>query len=32
MDTGHALAMMASIAILLFIGFFTFSPALRHLD
>jgi MFS family permease len=31
-DTGHALAMLAGVAILLFIGFFTFSPALRQLD
>lgn len=31
-DTGHALAMLASVAILLFLGFFTFSPSLRSLD
>ena len=32
MDTGHALAMLAGIPIVLFIGFFAFSPALRSLD
>jgi MFS family permease len=31
-DIGHALAMLAGVAILLFAGFFTFSPALRALD
>jgi MFS family permease len=30
--TGHALAMMAGLATLAFIGFFAFSPALRELD
>jgi MFS family permease len=30
--TGHALAAMAGIALLSFIGFFAFSPALRSLD
>jgi MFS family permease len=31
-DTGHALAMMASVALLSFIGFFAFSQPLRELD
>ncbi len=31
-DTGHALAAMASVAALLFASFFVFSPALRSLD
>lgn len=30
--TGHALAAMAGTSLLLFVGFFTFSPALRSLD
>ena len=30
--TGHALAMMAGMAMLAFIGFFVFSPSLRALD
>ena len=30
--TGHALAAMASVALLSFVGFFAFSPALRELD
>jgi MFS family permease len=30
--TGHALAAMAGVALLSFIGFFAFSPALRRLD
>lgn len=30
--TGHALAMMAGLAVLLFLGFFAASPALRSLD
>ncbi len=30
--TGHALALMAGLAMLSFVGFFTFSPALRSLD
>jgi len=30
--TGHALAVMAGMALLTFIGFFAFSPALRELD
>jgi MFS family permease len=30
--TGHALAAMAGMALLLFVGFFSFSPALRSLD
>ena len=32
MDTGRALAMMASVALLSFIGFFAFSQPLRDLD
>ena len=31
-STGHALAAMAGVALLSFIGFFAFSPALRKLD
>jgi MFS family permease len=31
-DTGHALAMMASVALLSFVGFFVFSQPLRELD
>jgi MFS family permease len=31
-DTGHALAMMASVALLSFVGFFAFSQPLRELD
>jgi hypothetical protein len=31
-ETGHALAAMAATALLSFIGFFVFSPALRSLD
>jgi predicted MFS family arabinose efflux permease len=30
--TGHALAMMAGLALLAFVGFFAFSPALREFD
>ncbi len=30
--TGHALAAMAGVALLSFVGFFSFSPALRRLD
>jgi len=30
--TRHALAIMAGMALLSFIGFFAFSPALRELD
>jgi MFS family permease len=30
--TGHALAAMAGVALLCFLGFYTFSPALRSLD
>ena len=30
--TGHALAMMAGVALLSFVGFFAFSPPLRELD
>ena len=30
--TGHALAMMAGLALLAFVGFFVFSPALRGFD
>jgi MFS family permease len=30
--TGHALAMMAGLALLAFVGFFVFSPALREFD
>ncbi len=30
--TGHALAMMAACASLIFVGFFAFSPSLRELD
>jgi hypothetical protein len=30
--TGHALAAMAGTSLLLFVGFFVFSPALRSLD
>ena len=32
MPTGHALAMMASVALLLFLGFFAFAQPLRELD
>ncbi len=32
MATGHALAMMAGVSMLLFVGFFALSPALRSLD
>lgn len=32
MATGHALAIMAGMALLCFIGFYSFSPALRSLD
>ena len=31
-DTGHALAMMASVALMSFVGFFAFSQPLRELD
>ena len=32
MDTGHALGMMAGVALLSFVGFFAFSKPLRELD
>jgi hypothetical protein len=31
-STSHALALMSGVAMLVFLGFLAFSPALRHLD